>query len=132
VVSSPEPPSVTPNLLVVSDNSSVRDELEYGFPDGVMVSFAYDALDAWAWLQDQVPSAVVVDLQTGKAGGYGLARDMAADLRLRDVPVVMLLDREQDRWLAQQVRATVVMTKPISASDVVRRLETILSPIPQA
>jgi chemosensory pili system protein ChpA (sensor histidine kinase/response regulator) len=113
------------SVLVVSDNPSVREELEYGFPAGVSVSLSHDARDASVWLRDRVPSVVVVDLQTGNAGGFGLARDMDADARLHDVPLVMLLDRVQDSWLAQQAGAEVILIKPATATDVLRRLESL-------
>ena len=104
-------------VLVVSDNQAVRDEFAYGFPTGVEVSFARDSRDAWRLLREQAPSAVVVELQTGSAGGYNLAKEMSAT-DLAEIPVVILLDREQDAWLARQAGARNYHLKPVSASEV--------------
>jgi DNA-binding response OmpR family regulator len=107
-------------VLVVTDNKPVREELEFGFPEPVDVEFAYDSREAWQRLfedGDRV-SAVVVDLQTGAAGGFGLARDMKAARALAGLPVVILLEREQDRWLARQAGAAEALLKPVTASQV--------------
>jgi DNA-binding response OmpR family regulator len=110
----------TIRLLVVTDNKPVREELEFGFPEPVEVEFARDARDAWSRLnEDDAPfSAVVVDLQTGTAGGYSLARDMKAVRALAGVPIVILLEREQDVWLARQAGAQAALLKPVTASQV--------------
>jgi DNA-binding response OmpR family regulator len=111
-------------LLVVTDNKPVREELEFGFPEPVEVEFARDARDAWSRLnEDDAPiSAVVVDLQTGAAGGYSLARDMKAVRALSGIPIVILLEREQDVWLARQAGAQTALLKPITASQVLASL----------
>ena len=68
-------------VLVVTDDEAVRSSLEYGFHTGVTVTFAADARHAWTEMQEQLPDAVVVDMQTGSAGGFSLTREMAADAR---------------------------------------------------
>lgn len=115
------------HVLVVSDNPSVRRELEYGFSSSIEVSFVIDAREALRNLEKTDVSAVVVDLQTGSAGGYGLARDMAADARLRGIPVLMLLDREQDDWLARTAGAKRWRVKPVGADQLMDDLTAVLA-----
>jgi DNA-binding response OmpR family regulator len=112
-------------ILVVTDNRPVREELEFGFPEPVDVEFAYDSRAAWQRLveDDEPPSAVVVDLQTGAAGGFGLARDMKAVRALAGLPIVILLERDQDRWLARQAGASAALLKPITASQVLAAIQ---------
>lgn len=78
-------------------------------------------------MSERTPSAVVVDLQTGSAGGYGLARDMGLNDRLAQVPVVMLLERDQDAWLARQAGARFVRLKPVEATSLFKDLRELLS-----
>lgn len=108
----------------MTDNSPVREELEFGFSEPVEVEFARDSRDAWKRLyEDGAPIfAVVVDLQTGAAGGYSLARDMKAVRALADIPIVILLEREQDTWLARQAGAQAALLKPVTASQVLAAL----------
>jgi CheY-like chemotaxis protein len=112
------------HVLVVSDDVLVREQARWAFPTGVTVSFAVDSRDAWQQLQERAPSVVVVDMQTGNAGGYGLTRDMSEDERLARVPVVILLEREQDEWLARSSGATAYRTKPLAPGDLVREVLT--------
>ena len=106
-------------LLVVSDDPAVREEMIYGAPSGVRILSANDAREAWRLMADTRPGAAVVDLQTGSAGGFALLRDMAADERLRNVPVMMLLERKQDSWLARQAGAADFRVKPVEAEPLV-------------
>ena len=71
-------------------------------------------------MRSVVPELVLVDIQTGSAGGFSLARDMAQSPRLRAVPILMLLEREQDAWLSRQAGAIAYRVKPIDTDDLVR------------
>lgn len=106
-------------ILVVSRDERVRDHARLGFPSDVDVHLADDSRDAQRIVDDVVPDVVVADLLTGTAGGFNFARDMASDERLRSVPVLILLDRDQDAWLARQAGARVHRTKPVHADVLV-------------
>jgi DNA-binding response OmpR family regulator len=120
-------PPLELGVLVVTDDPSVRDELEFGVPSGTAIEFARDAREAWTRLQDRVPSAVVVDLQAGSAGGFALARDMSYDARFADIPVVILLERDQDAWLARQAGASLYRIKPVEADELMRDIEELVT-----
>lgn len=112
-------------VLVVTDNQAVHDEFAFGFPAEVEVSFARDSRDAWPQLRAKPPSAVIVDLQTGSAGGFNLAKEMAFAHDLAEVPVVMLLEREQDAWLARQAGASRYHPKPVTAVEILDDLRAL-------
>jgi DNA-binding response OmpR family regulator len=113
-------------VLVVTDQDTVRNALRYGFPDDFEVAFVIDSREALRSLPEIAPSVVVVDLQTGSAGGYGLARDMSEDARWAHVPIVMLLEREQDMWLAHQAGARVAVTKPVAAGRLINDIRALV------
>jgi DNA-binding response OmpR family regulator len=81
--------------------------------------FASGSRDAWQLLQDVVPVAVVVDMRAGSAGGFGLLRDMSQAIALSDVPSLMLIERAQDAWLAEQAGATIYRVKPVDPSELI-------------
>jgi DNA-binding response OmpR family regulator len=78
-------------------------------------------------MKERQPSLVIVDLQTGSAGGFALSHDMDATERLGSIPVLMLLDREQDGWLAHQAGADSYMVKPVEAGTIVARVRELLA-----
>lgn len=91
------------------------------------MQFAHDAREAWVCLQERTPSAVVVDLQAGSAGGFALTRDMSYDARFADIPVVILLERDQDGWLARQAGASLYRIKPVVAGELMRDIEELIT-----
>jgi two-component system phosphate regulon response regulator PhoB len=118
----------TLSVLVVSDDPLVREDARYGFPAGVDVSFALDARDAADALRESTPSVVVVDMQTGNAGGYALARYMAESEALSRVPTLILLQRSQDAWLAARSGATACRTKPLQPGQLAREVLALERP----
>ncbi len=112
-------------VLVVTGDEQVQEEVRFGFPKGVEVSILSDAREAWEWMHDKTPSVAIVDIQTGSAGGFGLARDMAQDPKLAAVPILMLIERRQDEWLAEQAGATSHRIKPVDADALVGEVLTM-------
>lgn len=119
-------PGARVRVLVVTNDAEIRAALEFGSPLDLDVTFCSDSRDASEELAGGVPSAVVVDLQTGNAGGFALARDMKADAALRNVPILMLLERPHDRWLAMKAGAADCVTKPVNAHMLVDRILQLL------
>lgn len=106
-------------VAVVTGDEQVQEEVRFGFPSGVEVTILSDARAAWDWMHDKTPSVAIVDIQTGNAGGFGLARDMAQDPKLAGVPILMLIERRQDEWLAEQAGAASHRIKPVDADELV-------------
>ena len=107
-------------MLCVSTDENIREEARFGFPAGVSVTCAGDSREAWTMLQRFTPHAVIVDIQTGNAGGIDLAREMSRDPRLEAIPLLLLLQRAEDRWLADQGGADGILVKPVVADELVR------------
>lgn len=80
------------------------------------------------------PELVILDLQIGNMGGVAtslLIKQESRAGRLPDVPVLLLLDREADEYLASQSDADAWVTKPLNALAL-RRAATELLPEPTA
>jgi len=76
------------------------------------------------------PDLVILDLQIGNMGGVAtslLIKQEAGANRLPDVPVLLLLDREADEFLATQSNADAWVVKPLN-SLALRRAATELLP----
>jgi twitching motility two-component system response regulator PilH len=105
------------HVLVVTDDPQLRSEARFALAPRLEAALAGDAREALELMEADRPAVVVIDLRAGSAGGYALCKDMRQNPRLERVPVLMLLEREQDRWLAQQAGAELVRVKPIDGSD---------------
>jgi DNA-binding response OmpR family regulator len=79
-----------------------------------------DPRQAVAAVQEHLPRAVVVDLQIGSMGGMAVTRsirDAFAGAGIGAPPVVLLLDRDADAFLAGRSGAAAWVRKPFSAAD---------------
>jgi DNA-binding response OmpR family regulator len=63
---------------------------------------------------EEKADVAVVDLRVGSMGGVAITRDFRA--RAARVPVVLLLDRQADTFLAGRSGADAWVTKPFTAS----------------
>lgn len=107
------------SVLLVTDDPHLREIAEYGFPEDVDVTMVVDSHDALAAMKERIPNVVVVDLQTGSAGGFNLLMEMHEDSLTRAVPTLLLLERSQDEWLAKQAGAAAIRVKPLGTSEFV-------------
>lgn len=114
-------------VLVVSDDAALREELRFGFPQEFEVELARDARDALQILQDGAYALVIADIQTGSSGGFALAKDMSQSPRLAEIPILMLLEREQDAWLAREAGARGHRTKPLEVDRLATEALALIS-----
>ncbi len=62
------------------------------------------------------PDVLIADMQSGNMGGIAVAIDArmeAEEERCKDVAIILLLDREADRLLAERANADATMVKPV-------------------
>jgi DNA-binding response OmpR family regulator len=116
-------------VLVAADARWVRDQVRAALvapgQEVVEVTRGQDVRDAVA---EHEPDLVVLDLQIGNMGGIAVALDLHLEEsggRLPHVPILLLLDREADRFLAKRAAAETVLVKPVDPGTLrrtVRRL----------
>jgi DNA-binding response OmpR family regulator len=109
----------TRGILVVTDDPTLQLETRFAFPDDFDVVVVGDARQASAELASWTPAVLIVDLLSGSAGGFALGSDMSQSARLANLPMLMLIERPQDEWLARQAGADAVRTKPIDTAQLV-------------
>nr|MBA2601871.1 response regulator transcription factor [Actinomycetota bacterium] len=114
-------------VLVVSDDPHIVEEARFAFPGDVAVRFARDSREAKLQLADGNCDVVVVDLQTGSAGGYDLRKDMQYTGSATSIPLLLLLEREQDAWLAAQSGASAYKVKPLDPGELARTVLDLCS-----
>jgi DNA-binding response OmpR family regulator len=109
--------AAVPTILVASDASSVRAEVAavVGEP-GVEVIEIDTGGAVPAAVHDHQPDLLVVDLQMGNMGGMAVCLELRLEEsygNLPHVPVLMLLDRRADVFLARRSGAEGWVVKPL-------------------
>jgi DNA-binding response OmpR family regulator len=75
------------------------------------------------------PDLVILDLQIDNMGGVAVAIDLhleASAGRAPDVPILLLLDREHDRFLAKRAAANAELVKPVDPGTLRRAVKRLL------
>ena len=104
-------------ILVASDTPTVRAEVAavVGQPDVAVVE-VHTGQAVPAAVHDHEPALLVVDLQMGSMGGMAVCLELRLEEsygNLPHVPVLMLLDRRADVFLARRSGAEGFIVKPL-------------------
>ena len=76
------------------------------------------------------PDLVVLDMQIGNMGGLAVAIDLRLEGsagRIPDTSILLLLDREADRFLAKRVDADAELVKPVDPGTLRRTVAELLA-----
>jgi DNA-binding response OmpR family regulator len=77
------------------------------------------------------PAAVVADEFASREGAFSLARSLRGDVDPYTGAIVILLDREQDRWLARWSGADAWFVKPVDPFALADQLVALVAARPQ-
>ena len=106
-------------VLLASDADWLIEEVRAALSDpGTTVNVVRAGADVRALVSSQIPVLVILDLQIGNMGGMATCMDLRLEIdaeRLSPVPILMLLDREADVYLAQQAGAQGWLVKPLDS-----------------
>jgi DNA-binding response OmpR family regulator len=92
----------------------------------IEVTRGQDVRDA---VREYEPEVAVLDMQIANMGGIAVAIDLrleAAAGRLPDVSILLLLDREADRFLAKRGDADAELVKPIDPATLRRTIDPLV------
>jgi DNA-binding response OmpR family regulator len=116
-------------ILVAADARWVRDQVKAAFVAPgqrvVEATRGQDVRDAFA---EHEPELVILDMQIGNMGGVAVALDLRLEEsagRLPEATILLLLDREADRFLAGRADVDEMVVKPVDAG-MLRRIATRL------
>ncbi len=118
------------DILVASDAARVIDEIVAGVggPD-VTVRSVLAGADVLTAVLDRQPDLAVLDLQIGNMGGMAVCLDLRLEEgagRIDHVPVLMLLDRRADVFLAKRSAAEGWLIKPLDPIRLRRAVRALL------
>ncbi len=109
------------NVLLVADDIWVYNDVVAALSEpGTTVTHADDPGGLTEIVIELQPDVAIIDLQVGSKGGMAIARSLREAHALDgapDVPVVLLLDRSADTFLAKRSAAAAWVVKPFTAAD---------------
>ena len=127
-------------ILLVDDDSAGAELTVAALSEialGVEIDITADGEEALDYLfrrggyagrSDQLPALILLDLKMPKIDGHEVLRQIRADARLKDLPVIVLTssDQELDRRKSEALGSDGYLVKPVSIDhfiDDLRRLE---------
>ena len=120
---------MTPTIMVVEDEPAILELLKVNLVDaGYEVQSAPDAESAWLLLKDSLPDLLLLDWMLPGLSGLAFAKQLRADARTRQLPVIMVTARtdEADRVAGLEAWVDDYVTKPFSPRELKARIKSLL------
>jgi len=119
----------TATILLVEDEPAIQELLAFNVEQcGFRAVKAFDAEAAQAQIKQALPDLILLDWMLPGSSGVELARRLRADARTRDIPIIMLTARgeERDKILGLEAGADDYITKPFSPRELMARIRAVL------
>jgi DNA-binding response OmpR family regulator len=118
-----------PEVLLATDADWIFAEVAAALDGDHAVSRVRRGADVRPAVAHRAPDLVILDLQIGSMGGMAACMDLRLEAgagRLPDLPVLMLLDRDVDVFLARRCQADGWLVKPLDAFRLRRAVTALL------
>lgn len=116
-------------ILVVEDELGIQEVLKFNLSQhGHDVIVAADAEEALSLLRGALPDLILLDWMLPGMSGIDFARRVRADNRQKNIPIIMLTARsdERDKVQGLDTGADDYITKPFSPRELMARIKAVL------
>jgi two-component system, OmpR family, phosphate regulon response regulator PhoB len=116
-------------VLVVEDEPAIQELIAVNLEHaGHRVLRAATAPEAQALIRQALPDVVLLDWMLPGTPGLDFARQLRADRRTRDIPIIMLTARAQepDKVAGLEGGADDYVTKPFSPRELLARIQAVI------
>lgn len=123
------------NVLLIEDEPNIIEAIRFLLTrDGWQVSTHSEGSDAVDVVRDAAPDLVILDMMLPGKSGMDILRELRAEDRFQDLPVLMLTARGQlrDREMAEKAGVSRFMTKPFSNTEVLTAVRDLVSQASQS
>lgn len=117
------------HILIVEDEKSIRDMVYFALDsEGYEIDEAVDGKQATEKLAQKNPSLILMDWMLPDTSGLELVRRIRRDEYTRDIPVIMLTAKteERDKVEGLDSGADDYITKPFSVKELSARIRAVL------
>jgi chemosensory pili system protein ChpA (sensor histidine kinase/response regulator) len=116
-------------IMVVDDSLTVRRVTERNLSKyGITTILASDGVDAMEKLADEIPDAMLVDIEMPRMNGFELTERVRDDLAYKDIPIIIITSRSgpKHRERAMKLGATLYLTKPYQETELMNAINSVL------
>ena len=117
-------------VVVAADGKWIRDQVRTALASSAtQVVEVTRGQDVRVAVAEHAPDLVVLDMQIGNMGGVASAIDLHLEAdagRVPETKILLLLDREADRFLAKRAAADAELVKPLDAGTLRRTMKRLL------
>lgn len=116
-------------ILIVEDEPAIQELLAFNVVQaGFLALRAEDGESAWRQIRSIAPDLILLDWMLPNTSGVVLAKQLRADERTKDIPIIMLTARgdERDKILGLESGADDYITKPFSPRELMARIRAVL------
>lgn len=116
-------------ILIVEDEPAIQELLVFNVTQAGFVALrASDAEEAWQQIRDYAPDLILLDWMLPSTSGVVLAKQLRSEARTKDVPIIMLTARgdERDKVLGLESGADDYITKPFSPRELMARIRAVM------
>ncbi len=116
-------------ILIVEDEPAIQELLAFNVIQAGFQALRADNADStWQQIRTGSPDMILLDWMLPGTSGVVLAKQLRADARTRDIPIIMLTARgeERDKVLGLESGADDYITKPFSPRELMARIRAVL------
>ncbi|HEY0665886.1 MAG TPA: phosphate regulon transcriptional regulator PhoB [Gallionella sp.] len=116
-------------ILIVEDEPAIQELLVFNVMQaGFQALRAEDAESAWEQIHRTTPDLILLDWMLPNTSGVVLAKQLRSDARTKDIPIIMLTARgeERDKVLGLESGADDYITKPFSPRELMARIRAVM------
>lgn len=120
---------MTANILIVEDEPAIQELLAFNVAQcGFRAIQAFDVAGAVKQVNHALPDLILLDWMLPDTTGVEFARRLRADQRTRNIPIIMLTARteERDKVMGLESGADDYITKPFSPRELMARIRAVL------
>jgi len=120
---------MTVNILIVEDEPAIQELLAFNVQQcGFQAVQALDVASAMKYINNALPDLLLLDWMLPDTTGIEFARRLRADQRTRNIPIIMLTARteERDKVMGLESGADDYITKPFSPRELKARIRAVL------
>ena len=117
-----------PKILIIDDEIHIVELIKFNLEtSGYEVDIAYDGLDGYLKIKENIPHLVLLDWMLPNISGIDMLKKIRSEKSLSDIPVIMLTAKnmESDKIEGLELGADDYITKPYNPTILLLHIEAV-------